>query len=269
MNMLTPHSEVYLRFGFFFGIFAVMALWELAAPRRFLSASKISRWFINLAITFLNPVALRLVFPLPATGVAVIAGEKGWGLLNVLELDAFTAGFIAIILLDLTIYLQHVIFHHVTILWRLHMVHHADLDIDVTTGARFHPIEIVLSMVIKMAAVVLIGAPAWSVLAFEVILNGTSMFNHSNVFIPERIDGVLRNLIVTPDFHRVHHSVLVREHNRNFGFSLSVWDRVFGTYRDQPEAGHQGMTIGLSEFRQADRLTLLNVLALPITWRRR
>lgn len=136
------------------------------------------------------------------------------------------------------------------------MVHHTDLDIDVTTGARFHPIEIILSMVIKMTVVVLTGAPAWSVLAFEIILNGTSMFNHSNVFIPLRVDGVLRKLVVTPDFHRIHHSVLVHEHNSNFGFNLSVWDRIFGTYRDQPEFGHQGMTIGLSDFREANRLTL-------------
>jgi sterol desaturase/sphingolipid hydroxylase (fatty acid hydroxylase superfamily) len=269
MNVFILDSEVYVRFGFFFGIFAVMALWELASPRRALTTSKITRWFINLAITFLNPVALRLVFPLPATGIALIAGEKNWGLFNTLAIDGWTAGIIAIVLLDLTIYLQHVLFHHVRVFWRLHMVHHTDLDIDVTTGARFHPIEIILSMVIKMAVVVLIGAPAWSVLVFEVVLNGTSMFNHSNVLIPGRIDGVLRKLIVTPDFHRVHHSVLMHEHNRNFGFNLSIWDRIFGTYRAQPGAGHKGMTIGLSEFREESRLTLPYILALPLIWKRR
>jgi len=262
-------NEVYVRFGFFFGIFAIMALWELAAPRRVLRTPKSHRWFTNLVITFLNPVALRLVFPLSATGVALVAGEKNWGLLNILAFDGWTAGLVAIILFDLTIYLQHLLFHHVKPLWRLHMVHHTDLDIDVTTGARFHPIEIVLSMGIKMAVVVVIGAPVWSVLVFEIVLNGMAMFNHSNVFIPLPVDGVLRKFVVTPDFHRVHHSTVVNEHNRNFGFNLSVWDRVFGTCREQPGAGHQGMTIGLSDFREASRLTLHHILALPLTWKRK
>jgi len=267
--MFSLGSEVYVRFGFFFGIFAVMALWELAAPRRVLSTPKTHRWFINLVITFLNPVALRLLFPLSATGIALLAREKSWGLFNLLAFDGWTAGLIAIILLDLTIYLQHVLFHHVKVLWRLHMVHHTDLDIDVTTGARFHPVEIILSMVIKVAMVVVIGVPVWSVLVFEIVLNGMAMFNHSNVFLPQPVDGVLRKLIVTPDFHRVHHSTVVHEHNSNFGFNLSVWDRIFGTYREQPGAGHQGMTIGLLDFREASRLTLPHILALPVTWERR
>lgn len=269
MNMFILDSEVYVRLGFFLGVFTIMALWELAAPRKVLSTSKINRWFINLSITFLNPVSLRLVFPLPATGIALIAKEKNWGIFNILEFDCWTAGLITIILLDLTIYFQHVLFHHVRIFWRFHMVHHTDLDIDVTTGARFHPVEIILSMGIKMIVVVLVGAPAWSVLAFEIVINGTSMFNHSNVFIPLRVDGALRKLIVTPDFHRVHHSVLLHEHNCNFGFNLSVWDRIFGTYQDQPRAGHQGMSIGLSGFREANRLTLPYILALPFIWKRR
>ncbi len=268
MNMFILDSEVLIRFGFFFGIFAVMALWETAAPRRGLNVRKIRRWFINLSITFMNPVALRLVFPLPATGVALIAAERGWGAMNMLQLDGWTAGVIAVVLLDLTIYFQHLFFHHNNFFWRLHMVHHTDLDLDVTTGARFHPFEIVISMVIKMTVVVIIGAPAWSVFAFEIILNGTSMFNHSNVYIPLGLDGVLRKLIVTPDMHRVHHSVFTHEHNRNFGFNFSVWDRIFGTYCAQPEAGHQGMTIGLTEFREESRLSLPYVLALPIVWRR-
>jgi sterol desaturase/sphingolipid hydroxylase (fatty acid hydroxylase superfamily) len=268
MNMFILDNELYVRFGFFFGIFAVMALWELYAPRRALTARKIARWFRNLAITFMNPLALRVVFPLPATGVALVAGERGWGVLNTVQLNGWTAGIIAIVLLDLTIYLQHVFFHHNRFFWRLHMVHHTDLDIDVTTGARFHPFEIIISMVVKMAVVVMVGAPAWSVLAFEVILNGTSMFNHSNVFIPLGVDRVVRKLIVTPDMHRVHHSVLVHEHNRNFGFNLSIWDRIFGTYRDQPGRGHNSMTIGLKEFRDEGRLTLPYVLALPVTWKR-
>jgi sterol desaturase/sphingolipid hydroxylase (fatty acid hydroxylase superfamily) len=269
MNMFILDSEVYVRFCFFFGIFAVMAIWEISAPRRVLNTKKITRWFINLAITFLNSFMLRLVFPLSATALALIAGERSWGVLNTLQFDDLTAGLTAIVLLDLTIYLQHVLFHHVQLFWRLHMVHHTDLDIDVTTGARFHPVEIILSMIIKMTVVFMIGAPAWSVLAFEVLLNGMSMFNHSNAFIPLRIDGVLRKLVVTPDMHRVHHSVLMREHNSNFGFNFSLWDRLFGTYRAQPEAGHRAMTIGLSNFREANRLTLPYIIALPVLWKRR
>ena len=267
--MFILDSEVYIRLGFFLGVFAVMALWELAAPRKALSTSKITRWFINLSITFLNPVSLRLVFPLPATGLALMAKEKNWGIFNILEIDYWTAGLLTIILLDLTIYFQRLLFHHVRIFWKFHMVHHTDINIDVTTGARFHPLEIILSMGIKMIVVVLLGAPAWSVLVFEIVINGTSMFNHSNAFIPLPVDRALRKFIVTPDFHRVHHSVLLHESNSNFGFSLSLWDRIFGTYQDQPRAGHKGMSIGLSDFREANRLTLPYILALPFIRKRR
>jgi sterol desaturase/sphingolipid hydroxylase (fatty acid hydroxylase superfamily) len=269
MNMFILDNEIIIRFGFFSGIFVIMALWEVAVPRRDLNTSKGARWFINLAVTFLNSLAVRLVFPVTAIGVALIAEDKSWGVLNTFALDGWTAGIMAIAALDLTIYLQHVLFHHVSVFWRLHMVHHTDLDVDVTTGARFHPVEIILSMAIKMAVVALIGAPAWSVLAFEVVLNGMSMFNHSNVFLPIPIDGAFRKIIVTPDMHRVHHSVLLRETNSNFGFNLSWWDRLFGTYRDQPTAGHQAMTIGLLDFREAGRLTLPYILALPVVWKRR
>lgn len=265
MNMFILDSEIYARSFFFFLVFTIMALWELAFPRRILKNARTHRWFINLTVTFLNPVILRLLLPLPATGVALIAKEKGWGLFNNLPIDSLTAGILAIILLDLAIYLQHLFFHYVNFFWRFHRVHHTDLDIDVTTGARFHPVEIILSMVIKITIVIITGAPAWSVLAFEIILNSTSMFNHSNVLMPLHIDKILRKVIVTPDFHRVHHSVLAQEHNRNFGFNLSLWDRLFGTYQDQPEAGHKGMTIGLSDFREANRLTLPYLLALPFT----
>lgn len=264
MNMFVLDNEIYVRLGFFLGVFAFMAIWEIAAPRRAFNTSKISRWCNNITITFLNSVVIRLIFPVTALGVALIAKERGWGILNIFEMGDWTAGVIAIVALDFIIYLQHRLFHSVKALWRIHMVHHTDLDIDVTTGARFHPFEIILSMIIKMIAIVLIGAPAWSVLTFEVLLNGASMFNHGNAFIALRIDSILRKFIVTPDMHRVHHSVLMDETNSNFGFNLPWWDYLFGTYRDQPAEGHQGMTIGLPSFRDPNRLTLQHILALPI-----
>lgn len=264
MNMFVPDNEIYVRLGFFLGIFAFMAVWEVVAPRRVLNISKISRWYNNITITFLNSVVLRLFFPVTALGVALIAKERGWGILNMFEIGDWTAGIIAIAALDLVIYLQHRLFHSVQALWRIHMVHHTDIDIDVTTGTRFHPFEIILSMIIKMITIVIIGASAWSVLTFEVLLNGTSMFNHGNAFISLRIDSILRKFIVTPDMHRVHHSVLIDETNNNFGFNLPWWDHLLGTYRDQPAEGHQGMTIGLSNFRDPNHLTLPNILALPV-----
>jgi len=266
MNMFVLNNEIYVRLSFFLGIFAFMAILEIAAPRRAFNTSKISRWYNNITITFLNSVVIRLVFPVTALGVALTAKERGWGIFNIFETGDWMAGIIAIVALDFIIYLQHRLFHSVQALWRIHMVHHTDLDIDVTTGARFHPFEIILSMIIKMIAIVIIGASAWSVLAFEVLLNGTSMFNHGNAFIALRIDSILRKFIVTPDMHRVHHSVLIDETNSNFGFNLPWWDHLFGTYRDQPADGHQGMTIGLSDFRDPNRLTLQSILALPITW---
>ena len=256
-------NEVAIRLAFFFGIFALVAMWELVAPRRPLTTSKIVRWFSNLGITFLNPAVVRLVFPILTVGVALLSEEKRWGLLNNFDLPYWLEVVVGVIVLDLVIYLQHVMFHAIPILWRLHMMHHADLDFDVTTGLRFHPIEIILSMVIKLSVVVLIGPPVLAVLIFEVLLNATSMFNHGNIHLPSRIDRKLRLLVVTPDMHRVHHSVVIRETNSNFGFNLPWWDRLLGTYRDQPAAGHQGMTIGIAQFRNPRRLTLPWMLALP------
>lgn len=256
-------NEVLIRVGFFFGIFVLVALWELLAPRRPLTTSKTARWVSNLGITVLNPVAVRLLFPLMPMGVALLAHKSGWGLLNNFTLPHRLEVVVGVIALDFVIYLQHVMFHTVPVLWRLHMIHHADLDFDVTTGLRFHPIEIMLSLIIKLAVVVLIGAPALGVLIFEVLLNATSMFNHGNIRLPLGIDWKLRLLVVTPDMHRVHHSVAIRETNSNFGFNLPWWDRLLGTYRDQPAAGHQGMSIGLSQFRDAQRLSLPWMLALP------
>lgn len=256
--------EVAIRLGSFSGIFAVMALWELAAPRRALTVSKALRWVNNLGIVFLNTVLLRLLFPAAAVGMAVFARSHGWGLFNHFEAPYGIAVLASVVAMDFAIYVQHVMFHAIPALWRLHRMHHADLDFDVTTGARFHPIEIILSMLIKFAVIIVLGAPALAVVVFEVLLNATAMFNHSNVRIPHGLDGVLRWLVVTPDMHRVHHSVEDDEANSNFGFNLPWWDRLLGTYRHQPRSGHEAMTIGVRTFRDTKRCdTLLGMLALP------
>jgi len=256
-------NEIAIRFGFFFGILVLMAIWELLAPRRALTASKTVRWFSNLGIVLLDTAVVRLVFPIMAVGMAHLGQEHDWGLLNNVEIPYWLAVVVGVVVFDLAIYLQHLMFHALPVLWRLHMMHHADPDFDVTTGLRFHPIEILLSMGIKVAVVATLGPPALAVLIFEVLLNATSMFNHGNIRIFPGIDRVLRLLVVTPDMHRVHHSVLPREGNKNFGFNLPWWDRLLGTYRDQPVAGHEGMTIGLTQFRDAKFLFLPWMLALP------
>lgn len=261
-------TEAGIRLGCFIGVFFAMAAWELLAPRRRLSIRRPLRWGSNFGLVFLNIVLLRLVAPLGVVGVAYFAKSEGWGLFQNIDLPHWLAVIAAVVVLDFVIYLQHVMFHAVPLFWRLHMVHHADLDFDVTTGLRFHTVEILLSFGIKAAAVLLLGAPALAVLIFEVLLNATSMFNHSNVRMPLVVDRVLRWLVVTPDMHRVHHSVFPRETNSNFGFSLPWWDRLLGTYRNQPADGHNEMTIGLSDFRDerlADRLH--RMLLLPITGR--
>lgn len=260
--------EAPVRLSFFFGTFVVMAAWEAAAPRRRLRLPRALRWTNNLALVALNTVLLRALFPAAAVGVAAFAGAQGWGLLNHYAVPHAVAVLVSVIALDLIIYLQHVLFHAVPALWRLHRVHHADLDYDVTTGARFHPIEIVLSMLIKFGAIVALGVPVLAVVIFEVILNAMAMFNHANVRIPAALDRVLRWFVVTPDMHRVHHSVEDDEANSNFGFNLSWWDRLFGTYRDQPRAGHEGMTIGIHRYRDPRQVTWLSgILVLPFVGR--
>ncbi len=249
----------------FFGILGLIAVWELIAPRRRLTVAKTGRWCNNLGIIALDTLLARLLFPVAAMGVAAAAREHGWGLFNYLQLSEGLSIALSVLLLDLIIYLQHLLFHATPLLWRLHMVHHADLDIDTTTGLRFHPIEIILSMAIKMATVAALGPPVVAVLLFEIILNGAAMFNHGNIRLPENIDRLLRLLLVTPDMHRVHHSVTIREANSNFGFNFPWWDRLFGTYRAQPVAGHQAMTIGLAQFRKPEELTLPRLLLLPFT----
>jgi sterol desaturase/sphingolipid hydroxylase (fatty acid hydroxylase superfamily) len=222
------------------------------------------RWVNNLSLVFLNSLVLRLIFPAAAVGVAVFTTNHGWGLLNYYELPILLAVLIAVIAMDFVIYLQHVLVHAVPTLWRLHRVHHADLDYDLTTGARFHPIEIILSMLIKFATIIVLGPPVVAVVIFEVILSTLAMFNHGNVRLPFGLDRVLRLFIVTPDMHRVHHSVEDNETNSNFGFNLSIWDRMFGTYIDQPRSGHEGMTIGIHKFRDPKQVSLLpGMLALP------
>ena len=243
--------------------FAALALWEWHAPRRKLFVGRAPRWPGNLGILAIDIVAVRLVAPTAVVGVALIAAERGWGLFPAMGAPAWAAVMLGVIALDLVIYVQHVVFHHVPVLWRLHRMHHADLDIDVTTGLRFHPLEILLSLAIKMAAVVALGVPAFAVVIFEVLLNATSMFNHSNVALPTWLEPVARWIVVTPQMHQVHHSIVRQETDSNFGFNLPWWDRLFGTYRAKPAAGEQGITIGLPIFRDLAELHVVRLLTQP------
>lgn len=260
-NLYT--HEPLIRLGVFGGVLAGMALWELVAPRRPQAFGRSRRWPSNLGVVALDTLLVRLVFPMAAVGVALTAETRGWGLFQVLETPVWLAIVASVILLDLAIYLQHVLVHAVPALWRLHRMHHADLEFDVTTGLRFHPIEILLSMVIKLGVVAALGTPATAVLIFEVLLNSTSMFNHGNVRLPASLDRALRWVVVTPDMHRVHHSIIPRETNSNFGFNLPWWDRLLGTYLVQPAAGHDAMTIGIEQFRDPSELRLDRMLTQP------
>jgi sterol desaturase/sphingolipid hydroxylase (fatty acid hydroxylase superfamily) len=258
-------SETLIRLGFFAGVFAIVAILEILAPRRVLTTSKSRRWFANLTLIALNPLSVRLVFPVVPMGMALLATERNWGLLNNLDLPFWMKTALGVIALDLTIYFQHVLHHAVPLLWRLHMVHHADLEYDLTTGLRFHPIEIIVSMALKIAGVMALGPPVLAVLIFEVTLNATAMFNHSNIHIPVRADQLIRLFLVTPDMHRVHHSVVIHETNSNYGFAFPWWDHIFGTYQDQPVQGHHTMTIGLSQFRDIKKQTLFQLLIMPFS----
>lgn len=263
MNELLLGNEVAIRLSFFIVIFSFMASWELLAPRRTGQVKRRLRWPGNLGIVAFNTLLLRFVMPTTAVGLALAGETAGWGLLQQFDLPLWAASLLAVICLDLAIYLQHIMFHAVPALWRLHRMHHADLAFDVTTGARFHPLEIILSMVIKLSVIAALGPPAVAVLIFEVLLNALAMFNHANARLPLGLDRILRSAIVTPDMHRVHHSVIPRETNSNFGFNLSIWDRLFGTYCAQPEAGHQEMSIGISTFRTERDLALDRMLVQP------
>ena len=260
-------NEASIRAASFFGIFIVVALWEVVGPRRKLSVSKGLRWINNLGIVFFNTLLLRFLAPLMAVGLAIMAEEENWGLLNNIAINSYVKMFLAVLILDLIIYLQHVMFHTFPLLWRLHRMHHTDLDFDVTTGSRFHPIEIILSMIIKMLIVAALGAPPVAVVIFEVLLNATAMFNHGNIRIHINADRILRLLVVTPDMHRVHHSVKPDETNSNYGFNFPWWDRLLGTYKAQPEDNHLKMTIGLNQFRESRYLRFHWLLIQPFVGR--
>ncbi len=241
-----------------------MALWEKLAPRRPQAVPRSRRWPANLGLSVINTLVLRFVFPAAAVGAAAFAEARDWGLLRLVGAPALAAFLVSLIVLDLAIYAQHRLFHGVPLLWRLHRPHHADPEFDATTGVRFHPLEILLSMLIKVGIVAALGAPILAVLVFEVALNATTMFNHANISPPARADRMLRWIVVTPDMHRVHHSTLRRERDSNFGFSVSWWDFAFGTYRAQPAAGHDAMAIGLEEFRDPAELKLTRMLLHPL-----
>lgn len=260
---LPATLEPWLRLGTFAGVLALLALAELLAPRRRQRVGRGQRWPANLGLVALDTLSVRLLFPAAAVGVALVAEQRGWGLFNLIALPAWLEIALAVILLDLLIYAQHVLFHAAPWLWRVHRVHHSDLEFDVTTGLRFHPLEILLSLGLKLAAVVLLGAAAAAVLLFELLLNATAMWSHSNIRLPARVEQLLRLLLVTPDMHRTHHSVVPRETHSNFGFNLACWDRLFGTYRAEPAGGQEGMTIGLPQFRTAGEQRLSRLLVQP------
>ena len=257
-------AEPTIRLVFFLGVLAAMALWEVAAPRRRQEIPRVLRWSNNMALVVVDTVILRLSFPILAVGLAIMAEDRDWGLFNVIDAPLWLAILASMLLLDLAIYLQHVMFHAVPGLWRLHRMHHADLEFDATTGLRFHPIEILISMGIKLAVVAALGPPAVAVLLFEVLLNATALFNHANIDLPRPVDSVLRLFVVTPDMHRVHHSIDPRETNSNYGFNLPWWDRLLGTYVAQPAKGHLGMEIGIEQFRTRRDLWLDRMLIQPV-----
>lgn len=260
-------AEPMIRLAAFLGVLAAMALWEVAAPRRRREIPRVIRWTNNLALVVVDTIILRLLFPIIAVGLAVMAEDRDWGLFNNIDIPVWLAIVVSMLLLDLAIYLQHVMFHAVPGLWRLHRMHHADLDFDATTGLRFHPVEILISMGIKLAVVAALGPPAVAVLLFEVLLNATALFNHANIDLPRPVDRVLRWIVVTPDMHRVHHSIHPAETNSNFGFNLPWWDRLLGTYRAQPREGHRGMTIGIEQFRTQRDLWIDRMLIQPLIGR--
>lgn len=264
--MLESGTEVALRLGFFVGVLMLVALLEQCLPRRPRTLSRWRRWSANLGLVAINTLLLRILFPAAAVGVALLVEARGWGLFQTLELPGWLIFLLSLLLLDFTVWLQHVMLHAIPVFWRLHRVHHADPEFDASTGLRFHPLEIVLSMLIKFIAIAALGLPALVVLVFEILLNACSIFNHANLRLPLGLDALLRKVIVTPDMHRVHHSVIPGETNSNFGFCLSWWDRLLGTYQAQPVAGHDGMQIGVSGIHADRAVPLLSLLLLP--WQR-
>ncbi len=262
MSFLEQYEAI-IRLGTFAGIFLIMALLEIAMPRKKRVLGRGSRWFTNMSLVLVDTLAIRLIMPILAVGMADYAAGRGWGLLALVDLPMWVEIIIAFLLLDMLIYAQHIGFHKIPILWRIHKVHHADRDLDVTSGARFHPLEAVISMAYKLICIALIGPAAFAVFLFEVVLNAASMFNHANVRLPLGLDRLMRFFIVTPDMHRVHHSVLERETNSNYSFFLTIWDRLFRTYTAQPEQGHDGMIVGLSEYQNDKPANLIWSLFVP------
>lgn len=261
---MLPATPDTLRLAVFIGLFALLALAEAIWPRRLLITEKAKRWQANIGIIVVDSLAVRLPAPIAPVTLAATAQSQGWGLFNLLGITGWVELIAGLLILDLIIYLQHRLFHRIPLLWRLHRMHHTDLDLDVSSGTRFHPFEILLSLLIKMAAVLLFGMTPLTVLLFEVILNATAMFNHANLALPASVDRRLRLVLVTPDMHRVHHSIYPTETDSNFGFCQPWWDRLLGTYRDQPRDGHLQMQIGLKEFRDADQLGLWSLLKIPL-----
>jgi len=259
---LTANDSL-LRLLIFLCVLVLMGSLEYVIPRKARQAHRPSRWFTNMALSVLGALSIRFLLPIVAVGAAVFAEQQAWGLFNVVRVPLWAELFGAILILDLLIYWQHVASHFVPLLWRFHKVHHADIDVDVTTAVRFHPGEIMLSMMYKIVCILLLGPELVAVIAFEILLNASALFNHSNIAITPRLDRYLRWLIVTPDMHRVHHSTVVPETNSNFGFSLSIWDRVFASYVAQPRKDHENMTTGLAEYQQVDTAGLLWCLSLP------
>jgi sterol desaturase/sphingolipid hydroxylase (fatty acid hydroxylase superfamily) len=267
MTDLMLTHEGALRLSCFVGALLIMLGWERASPRRVPSVPRRERWLVNLSLVVIDAMLLWLLLPAAAVGASLIASAHGWGLFNTVAAPTWVAAIVTIIALDLAVWAQHVAMHKVGALWRLHRVHHTDLDFDTTTGVRFHPLEVLLSLIYKALLVLALGAPAAAVVAFEILLNASSLFTHGNVRLPPELDRILRQVLVTPDMHRVHHSVRREETDSNYGFNLSVWDRLFGTYRAQPRAGHDGMTIGLPEFRGPRDQRLGRLLLQPLLGR--
>jgi sterol desaturase/sphingolipid hydroxylase (fatty acid hydroxylase superfamily) len=265
-EFLTAHESLF-RFAVFAGLLALFAGAEAVWPRRVRAMGRWRRWFTNLAMLALSSLLLRAAFPILAAGVALWAQQNGIGLFNIVAVPAWLAFAGSMVLLDLVIWAQHWAFHLAPPLWRIHRTHHADRDVDATTAVRFHPFEIALSMGLKMGVVLAIGPPAAAVILFETLLNGSALFHHSNLRLPAGLDRVLRWVIVTPDMHRIHHSVRREEHDSNFGFGLTLWDRLFGTYRAMPRDGHDGMTIGLTPWQDARPAGLWWTLAVPFARR--
>ncbi len=262
-EQIVSNNESGIRLGAFLGLFALFALTEYFTPRRKLTMLKSNRWFTNIIIVILDGLVVRILFPAAAVGVALWASARGWGLFNLIDAPLWIAVLVSIVVLDFAVWWSHLLSHKIPILWRIHRMHHSDRDFDVTTAIRFHPIEIVVSMVWKVLWVIALGAPAVGVIMFEILLNGLALFNHSNTKLPLKLDAIIRTLIVTPDMHRVHHSTIVRETDSNYGFNLSIWDRIFSTYNDQPELGHDKMIIGIDEWQDENPTKLGWTLSVP------